>query len=169
MSAHRVLLAALVALLVAAEPAAAAVSVTVDRTRIATDLGARFAFRSTIANRGTTAARGLIAHLNVLSLRPGVYVDPEDWSEERTQYLGTIPAGGSRTVTWRLQAVTAGSLGVYVAVLTDRDGSPVTAPAINVAITEHRTLNAGGIVPVALGIPFLLGMLALVVGLRRAG
>jgi hypothetical protein len=152
-----------------AAPAAAAVTVSVDRTRIATELGERFAFRATVANRGAAPAGGLIAHLNVLSLRPGLYVDPEDWSSDRTQYLGTIPPGGSRTLTWRLQAVAPGALGVYVAVLRERATAepPVTAPAVHVAVAERRTLNAGGIVPVAIGIPALLGLLALVVGLGR--
>jgi ABC-type taurine transport system ATPase subunit len=65
--------------------ARASVSVTVDRTGVATGLGKRFAFRSTVVNAGPGEARGLVAHLNVASLRPGVYVDPEDWSTSRTR------------------------------------------------------------------------------------
>jgi hypothetical protein len=171
MSVRGALLAALLAGLVAAgsaRPAAAAVTVTVDRASIAAELGARFSFRSTIANHGAMPARGLIAHLNVLSLRDGVYVDPEDWASDRTRYLGPIAPGGSRTLTWRLQAVTAGRLGVYVAVLDGRATAPKTGPAIPVEIAERRTLNAGGIVPVALGVPALLGLLALALGARRS-
>ena len=72
----------------------------------------------------------LIAHLNVLSLRSGVYIDPEDWSSNRTRYLPPIPAGGSLTLTWRLQAVNAGSIGVYVAVLPQSVAAkpPTTSP-----------------------------------------
>jgi hypothetical protein len=140
--------------------------VRVDRTSISTSLGHRFVFRSAISNHGTSAARGLIAHLNVLSLRPGLYVDPEDWSSHRTRYLRPIPAGGSVTIDWRLQAVNAGSLGVYVAVLP-RSGAPsppVTGPIVHVSIAQRRTLDAGGILPLALAMPALL--LALFLGLR---
>src|SRR5207244_2023679 len=110
---------AVVAALLAASPAAAAggLSVTVDRTAISTALGRKFELRSTISNRGAAPAAGLIAHLNVFSLRPGVYVDPEDWSSHRTRYLAPIPPGGSTTIVWRLAAVSSGSIGVYVAVL----------------------------------------------------
>jgi hypothetical protein len=77
------------------------ITVTVDRTAISTSLGHKFTFRSVIANHGAATARDLIAHLNVLSLRKGTYVDPEDWSSHRTQYLKAIPAGGSATTTWQ--------------------------------------------------------------------
>lgn len=155
-------------LLLAASAQAApgsSVSVNADRTTIPTRLGKKFSFQSTISNRGSSTASGLIAHLNVLSLRPGVYVDPEDWSSNRTRYLAPIPAGGSTTVTWRIQAVNAGSIGVYVAVLPRSGaGRPTTGPTVRVEIAERKTLNSGGILPLALGVPALLG--ALTVGLR---
>jgi hypothetical protein len=98
--------AAVAAALLAAAPAQAAVpaiSVDVDRTSIRTDLGQTFTVRSTIRNQGAAPATGLVAHLSVLSLRPGTYVDPEDWSTTRTRYLPAIPAGG------RYSSVTATS------------------------------------------------------------
>ena len=145
------------------------VSVATDRAQISTKLGAKFAFRTTITNRGSTAASGLIAHLNVLSLRDGVYVDPEDWSARRTVYLDTIPAGGSVTITWRMQAVNDGSFGIYVAVLPDSGSAsaPTTGPTIHLAVEERKTLNAGGILPLVLGIPALLGLLTLALRVRR--
>ena len=143
-------------------------SVRVDRAQIATKLGQKFVFRSTITNRGSTAVSGLIAHLNVLSFRSSVYVDPEDWSSNRVRYLAPIPAGGSTTITWRMEAVNAGSFAVYVTVLS-QERAPTTGPTVTLAITERRTLNSGGILPLALGIPGLLGLLTLGFRLRRAG
>jgi len=162
--------AAIVALaLVWASAARASVSVTVDRTGVATGLGKRFAFRSTVANTGPDEARGLVAHLNVASLRPGVYVDPEDWSTSRTRYLDPIPAGGTATVRWSLQAVNAGSFAVYVAVLpSDAAGRPPTVGrTVRVTVAERRTLDAGGILPLALGVPTVLGLTAGGLALRR--
>jgi len=115
-------------------------------------------FRSTIANHGSTTARGLIAHLNVLSLYDGVYVDPEDWSSHRTHYLAPIPAGGATSVTWPMEAVNAGSFAVYVAVLPSSGAPrpPATGPAIRVDVAKRQTLDSTGVVPLALGIPALL-------------
>ena len=74
----------------------AGVSARVDRTRISTELGRSFVVRSTIANDGSAAADGLIAHLNIVSLRSDVYVDPEDWSTHRTRFLGRLSARAAR-------------------------------------------------------------------------
>lgn len=147
----------------------AEIAVKADRTKIAVPLGAKFSFRTTITNRGATPARGLIAHLNVLDLTGHTYVDPEDWSTNRTKYLDPVPAGGSKTITFSGRAVNHGHLGLYVAVL-DRQGSPrppATAPTIRLDVSARRTLNAGGIVPVAAGVPALLALLTLGVSLTR--
>jgi hypothetical protein len=161
---------ATIAALAASSPAVAAggLAITVDRTAISTELGRKFELRSTISNRGAAPAAGLIVHLNVLSLRPGLYVDPEDWSSSRTRYLAPIPAGGSTTITWRLAAVNSGSIGVYVAVLPRSAGTrPVTGPTVRVAIARRQTLDAGGILPLALSVPALLGVLTLAFRFRR--
>jgi hypothetical protein len=160
----------LVALATAAHAASspAGISATVDRARVATALGDTFTFRSTIANRGP-AADGVIAHLNIVSLKGDVYVDPEDWSTHRTRYLGSVGAGGSRTITWRLKAVSSGSFGVYVAVLrrNGADRPPITAPLVAVQVAGRTTLNAGGILSVALAVPACIGVFTLALGLRR--
>jgi hypothetical protein len=169
-----VLVAVVVAMLLAPAATAAGVenvTVTVAPERIATKLGGKFSFTSTIANDSATDARGLIAHLNVLSLRDGTYVDPEDWSSNRTRYLDPIASGESTTITWRMQAVNDGDFGIYVAVLPESGApvAPVAGPTIHLDVAERKTLNAGGIVPLVLGIPAALGLLAVGVRIRRRG
>jgi hypothetical protein len=151
-----------------AQAAVPAVSVDVEPTRIRTEPGEDFSLRSTIRNQGSSPAVNLVAHLNILSLRPGLYVDPEDWSESRTRYLAPIPAGGSRTITWTVTAVNSGALGVYVAVFPSSGaGAPITGPTLRADIAERRTIDSNGIIPLALGVPALLGALAVGVRLRR--
>jgi len=167
------LLATLVsaALVATGATAAGRVSITVDRTRITSGIGQKLVFRSTIANLGRGPAAGLVAHLNVLSLRAGTYVDPEDWSSQRTRYLAPILPQSSTTTTWRLEAVNSGSFGVYVAVLpaSGVPESPATGPTIRVDIAERQSLDSGGILPLALGLPAALGLLSLGLRLRRRG
>jgi hypothetical protein len=153
----------------AAQASAARLSVSVDRSVISTSIGRSFTFHSIITNHASTPASGLVAHLNVLSLRPGVYVDPEDWSSHRTRYLPAIPAGGSLPITWKVQAVNSGSIGIYVAVLPTSGvpQPPVTGPTLHVSIARRITLNSGGILPLALGIPGLIGLLMAGLRLRR--
>jgi hypothetical protein len=167
------LLALLALLVTALAPARAAaapgISVSVDRTTIATRLGLSFVFHSTITNRGSAPFTNLIAHLNVLSLNGDVYVDPEDWSSHRTRYLPPIPAGHTAQITWKLSAVNAGHLGVYIAAIPRRAPgiAPSVSPTVRVTIADRRTLDSGGILPLAIGPPILLGLLTVIVKVGR--
>jgi len=168
----RALAAALAAaaFLAAGAQAADPVTVRVDRVEVSTQLGHKFHFRSTFRNLGTAPVSGLIAHLNVLSLKRSVYVDPEDWSSHRTKFLPPIPARGSLTVTWPMEAVNHGSFDVYVTLVSpDAAGrAPSIGPAVHIAVADRKTLDSGGIVPLALGIPALLGLLTLGLRYRRS-
>lgn len=150
-----------------AAPAPAAVAVRVDRRQVDLPLGATFTFSSTLTNTGARATPDLVAHLNIVGLDPDVYVDPEDWSSRRTRYLGPLGRGRSARLHWSVKAVTGGSLAVYVVVLERRpDGSAAPAPVaaarpVAVHVTERRTLDSGGILPLALGVPALVGAIGI--------
>jgi hypothetical protein len=159
----------------AAAPAGSpAVGVSLSRTSTSVGIGDSFSFTSTITNRGAAPVSGLVAHLNVLSFTHGVYVDPEDWSSNRTRYLNPIPPGQSSTVSWNVKAVNGGDFGIYVAALgTPAAGTPPTEPTVSPAlvahVTEQRNVNPQGVLPLALGIPAVLAaaMAALRLRLRR--
>jgi hypothetical protein len=165
------LLAAAAMLPASAAAAAPGLSASVDRTRISTQLGRSFELGSTIANAGPDTARGLVAHLSVLSLREDPYVDPEDWAPQRVVFLDPIPPGAARTLRWRMTAVNAGTFGVYVTVLAQdpRAGPAPNTPTVDLRVTQRRTLNSGGILPLALAVPALLGALTIALRLRRRG
>ena len=182
MSPPRVLSLSLLCLLVAgivAAPAAGApqgttVETSLSRQHVSIGLGNSFAFTSTVTNGGAAPRSGLVAHLNVVSFDPGVYVDPEDWSSQRTRYLATLSPGESKKIDWTVKAVNSGHLAIYVVVLPSKNSGAVSrdlsvSPAMDVRIAEHRTLNPGGVLPLVLGLPALLGLAALGVRRRREG
>jgi hypothetical protein len=156
-----------------ASPPAAGIGIAVDRAHVSVRLGERFGFRTAIDNHGARPVSGLVAHLNVVSLRPGVYVDPEDWSSERTRYLPALRPGASTMASWAVKAVNSGDFAVYVVVVPSRgaiasgDRRLAVSRPVAAYVTEHRTLNSGGILPLALGVPGLLGALTVVTRLRR--
>ena len=166
----RVLLALVAAAFVLVPVASAGdeVVVGIDRTHVSTSLGRSFSFTTTVTNGGAGPTGTLVAHLNVLSLEPGVYVDPEDWSSDRTHYLDPIQPGGSRTVRWRVKAVNGGSLAAYVTVVPQSGaGTPAASAALRFDVASRRTLNSGGILPIALGVPAGIALLAFGVRVRR--
>ncbi len=150
--------------------AAQGATVKLDRGPVTTSIGRKFTFTTTVENAGGTAASGLVAHLNVLSNDPGVYVDPEDWSSHRTQYLPAIPPHGSLRLGWTVQAVNSGSLTVFVSVLPRHGPGTIAASApLRVEVAQRRTLNSGGVLPLALGIPTAIGFVGLGIRRRRRG
>jgi hypothetical protein len=146
----------------AATAQSADVTVTSNQSRLATQVGRSVSFTTTITNNSTSVTGALIAHLNVLSLRPGVEVDPEDWSTHRTRYLGAIPAAGSRRISWPVHAVNTGRIALYVAVLPQAGPNrpPAIGPTVQLVVAKRDTLNSGGVLPLALGLPALLGLIA---------
>ena len=146
------------------------VELTTSPARVSTRLGDTVAIESTLRNTSALPLRGLVAHLNVVSLTRGVYVDPEDWSDQRTQYPAPIAAGRSAKLVWKVKAVNGGEFAVYVVALPGRSaaaaGRPLAvSPAVAVHATERRTLTAGGALPVVLIVPGVLALLT--VGIRR--
>jgi hypothetical protein len=152
-------------LAIPAASAGAAVQTSMSRAQVATRLGDEFRFVSTVRNTGARPLPGLVAHLDVVSRRGDVYVDPEDWSSERTRYLRPLAAGAARRIAWRVKAVNAGDVAVYVVVLGDR--RPQAGPGLDVRVAERRPINAGGVLVLVLGLPVLLGLALLAVHRRR--
>jgi hypothetical protein len=145
-----------------------AVQITQDKAAASTSIGSRFAFTSTVRNTSSRALTGLVAHLNIVSLDSNVYVDPEDWSSHRTQYLKDIPIGGSLQQSWTVQAVNGGRFIVYVAVAESTAGNPVIAgPGLHVDVAAQRTINAGGILPIAAAVPVIVVELLVAARVRR--
>lgn len=146
--------------------------VTVSRGEVSTRLGNDFDFKSEITNLTGARLSGLVAHLNVVGLSSGIYVDPEDWSAERTKSVPSLRPGESTEISWSVTAVTGGRAAVYVVVLPHDDSSslrhPVSSPAIDVSIAEAKNLNSGGVLPLALGVPALLGLATIAVRRRRS-
>ena len=163
-----VALLSLVVVAVLAGPATAAITVSLDSPPVTTSVGHRFTFTTTVANAGASAVSDLVAHLNVLSDDPGTYVDPEDWSSHRTQYLPSIPPNGEQKLTWTVQAVNSGNLTVFVSVLPRHDsGTVLSSPPLRVSVGHRRTLNSRGALALTLAIPALIGLAGLGVRRRR--
>jgi uncharacterized membrane protein len=164
----RALLLILLCLLVAAPVSAAKspVQVSLSRAEVSTRIGESFGFDSEIRNTGTRPRSGIVASLNVVGLSSGIYVDPEDWSEDRTKFLSPLAPGESTSVGWNVKAVTGGRAAIYVVVLPGRS-EPAVSPAMDVRISETKDLNSGGVLPLALGVPAFLGAIALLVRRRR--
>jgi hypothetical protein len=158
-----------VGLLFALAAPAAAADVSFDRAAVAMSVGERVTLSSKIGNPGDGPSGPILAHLNVVSLTDDVYVDPEDWSSDRSQVIEDLGPGETRTLSWPIQAVDVGSFAVYVVLLPDAGRGPLTvSPPVHLDVAGKRTLDAGGALPVVLVVPVLLGLGAGAIRYRQA-
>jgi hypothetical protein len=146
------------------------VTVEMEPTQVSTVLGGRFTIETEVTNTGTAATGPLLAHLNVASIEGSVYVDPEDWSADRSQQL-ELKSGEARRLVWEVQAVNAGTFAAYVVVLPFGNTAAaaenlVVSPLVKLEVAPRSTLNAGGTLPVVLLVPVLLGIIAAAARLR---
>jgi len=148
--------------------------VTFDRNRVRTALGGRFTLETKIVNPGGAQTDPILAHLNVASLTSEVYVDPEDWSADRSKEVARLRPGQSTSLSWDIQAVNAGSFDVYVVLLpngpsTAGEGPLVVSPPVHLEVAGRRTLSPGGVMPVVIVVPVLLGLVAAAARFRLRG
>lgn len=136
-----------------------AVVVDLSRSTLQVGPGEKLSFTSRIGNNGNISLRGYVAHLNILSTDEGVYVDPEDWSPKRTQYLDELGPGKSTTLTWNVQAVTSGPLIVFVSVTSPTSDTVTSSGPLDLTVRGQRVVSSGGVVPLVVWMP--AGVLAL--------
>jgi len=166
MRALTVLALAAVALGLAAAPASAAsdVEVTLDQTHASVGVGDRVTVTARIANTGTQRTDPLIAHLNVATLDQSIYVDLEDWTASPTKELAPLSPGAGTTASFEIQAVNVGRFDVYVVVAPNGAsagrGPLVASTPELIQVAGRRTVSPGGVLPVVVVAPVLLGLAA---------
>jgi hypothetical protein len=156
-----VLLVVLGNLLAPARARAAATTdlqITVSVSELQALTGDTVSFTSTITNTSSAASPKLFANLNFVAVDHSTYVDPEDWSSERTISVPSLAAGASATHTWTIDTVTKGDVDAYVVALPDAGPTAtaeplISSPAVHLHVTEQRKLNPGGVLPVVLIVP----------------
>ena len=138
-------------------------TIAVSETERATLTGDEFSFTSEITNHGTETTPPLIANLAFVAVDGETYVDPEDWSGDRTLHIGSIASGDSKTQTWTVKTVLHGDVAAYVSALPappdlTPDSPLAVSPAIQMHVREDRKLNPGGVLPTVLAVPAVLAV-----------
>ena len=110
--------------------------------------------------------------MNIVKTGKGEPVDPEDWSPERTQQVDKLAPGESSEQTWTVEAILEGDYLVYLTVLPQPSGpnatsQPVSSPGHPPDGEVVREEQPGGVLPVAIGTPVALMLIAIVPIVRR--
>jgi ABC-type transport system involved in multi-copper enzyme maturation permease subunit len=144
--------------------------ISIDRRYEVTKTGDEFDFITQVKNIDPHKQSGpLVVAMNIINLGSGQPVDPEDWSPERTQAIGSLEPGQASELTWTIESILKGDYLIYMVVTPKPVGStstsqPVASSAIHLTVKPHTRLNPGGILPLAIGTPTALTVVWL--GLR---
>jgi len=141
--------------------AASELTVTLNKSEVDAATGDVFTLASEIRNEGPDMTPPLIANLAFVAIDGSTYVDPEDWSSERTLAVAPIASGETETLTWEIKTVMEGDVAAYVVLLPapprlEAKGPLAASPALQMHVREHRALNPGGVLPTVFGVPLLL-------------
>jgi ABC-2 type transport system permease protein len=155
-------------------PADAHVAIAIDASYQIIKTGDKVLYNTVVTNQGTVASRALVVAMNIINLNAaGDIVDPEDWSPQRTQYIDSLPAGQSKTLSWRVNAILDGNYLVYMVLVPEPAGTeatsrPVASSGLHLTVNKFTKLNPGGVLPYAIGGPvILLGAIFLLYRARR--
>lgn len=111
-------------------------------------------FNTILRNDGATATPPLVAHLNIAAVAQGPYVDPEDWSSQRTQYLSPLAPGESVELNWQLHTLVKGEFAFFVTVVSpDKVFSPVVSPSLLAQVAPDNILPLNEVIPVVAVVP----------------
>jgi hypothetical protein len=146
------------------------ISITTDMEAAALKTGDEIEFTTVVTNEGTTPTPELTVAMNIINLGKSDPVDPEDWSPERTQAIEPLEPGESAELDWSVEAILDGDYMVYMTAIAkpgtpDETTLPVTGPGIHLTVAAFQSTNPAGVLPVAIGMPLILIVVALV--LRR--
>ena len=150
------------------QPAATSpLTVVLDETEREVGPGQRIRFTSTVRNTSDQPVRDLVAHVAILTSDEDVYVDPEDWSPRRAQYVDILDPGEETELTWNVQAVTAGPIILYVAVSDPGTDTVAVSGPLYMNVTGRRVVNSADALPLVTGIPAAVLLLLGLAGIRR--
>ncbi len=138
------------------------INVAVDPASQSVVLGEAFTLQVTVTNEGDEATLPLVLHVDITDPQKSTSVDPEDWTSTLSKAIGIVDSGSSLTVDWELQPISGGDFAVYAVALAA--GAETLSPSnvLRVTVQDQRSLNPGGILPVAIGAPIVVGGLLLV-------
>lgn len=134
-------------------------TLTIDPPNSSVVLGESLTLRISVSNDGPTSTPELVVHLDITDPEQATSVDPEDWTPTLSKPIGSLSAGDTRTIDWDIQPISGGTFAAYAVALSPGVDSLAPSNILQVQVEDRRSLDPGGILPVVIGAPTLVGAL----------
>lgn len=134
-------------------------------------MGDHLSFRTLIRNTGAAPIDGVIGWISLVQTDRGREqpVDLEDWSAHKAVTIPTLAPGQSVATDWPVRLIQSGAYRLVVSAAT-RDGAALaTSPFADFAVRAKPVVESARVLPVALGVPFLIGGLMIATWRRGRG
>ena len=109
-----------------------------------------------VVNVGTQPTSSVTTYLSLVDVGARMPVDLEDWSAEKGLFIGTIAAGETLPLAWKIHLIRSGNYTASVVAEAEGVDLPVISRVTYLKALPKRNLNPGNVLPVALGEPILL-------------
>ncbi len=123
--------------------------------------------QGTITNAGAKPLNNITTYLSLADNETKLPVDLEDWSAEKGLYIGTIDAGQTLPLNWKIHFVKAGTYSLIIIAEAAGDELPQVSGITQFQVSQKRNLNPGQVLPVALGTPIALIFILFLLSYRR--
>ncbi len=121
-------------------------------------MGNELRFHSVITNTGDTPIEGLVAWISLVEVTPGHEqpMDLEDWSALKAVTGAKLAPGVSLETDWPMRLIQHGDYRVVISATARNRRIVNTSPTVEFHVTRKPMVQESRILPVALGVPFLL-------------
>jgi hypothetical protein len=109
-----------------------------------------------VVNVGTQPITSVTTYLSLVDVGARMPVDLEDWSAEKGLFIGTIAAGETLPLVWKIHLIRSGDYTASVVAEAEGADLPVISRVTYLKALPKQNLNPGNVLPVALGEPILL-------------
>ncbi len=120
-----------------------------------------------VTNTGTSRLNDVTTYLSLVDNQNKLPVDLEDWSAEKGLFIGTIDAGQTLPLNWKIHFVKAGNYSLIIVAEAANSQVPQVSTITHFDVAPKRNLNPGQVLPVALGTPIVLLCLLFAISYRR--
>ncbi len=120
-----------------------------------------------ITNTNTKPLSNVITYLSLVDNGTKLPVDLEDWSAEKGLYIGTIDAGQTLPLNWKIHFVKAGTYSLIMVAEAAGNDLPQISSITRFNVSPKRNLDPGQILPVALGTPIVLIFILFMLSYKR--
>jgi hypothetical protein len=113
-----------------------------------------------VANVSDRPVKEIVAYVSLADVTKGQQapVDLEDWSAHRAITIPSLAPGQSKDVSWSLRLVKGGNYVVYANSIVRGSTRASVGQEVPLFVKTKQNLNPGGVLPVALGVPVVAGV-----------